>query len=151
MLTRDADVVYEIENQAFFEPWSKKNLIKDLEQNSFLNHYVYELDGKIVGFYIASHVMDEVEIFTIAVDKDYRQRGIGIKLLEHLIKESEKYAVAEIWLEVSTKNTAAISLYEKFGFEVMGVRKNYYQKLGEDAYNMVRKLNDRFLYNGDRN
>lgn len=136
----DTDRVYEIENQAFFEPWSKKSLIKDLETNTFLNHLVYEFDGKILGFYIASHVLDEVEIFTIAVDKDYQNKGIGSKLLDHLIDRSKVNDIKKIWLEVSTKNQAGISLYKKYGFKIMGLRKNYYQKLGEDAYNMLKEL-----------
>ena len=140
MEINDADSVYRIENQAFFEPWSKKSLIKDLESNSFLSHYVYEYEGRIVGFYIASHVLDEVEIFTIAVDSAYQNMGIGKAMLDHLIDISKIRNDKEIWLEVSTKNIAAINLYRKFDFKIIGIRKNYYQKLGEDAYNMVKEL-----------
>ncbi|WP_416334881.1 ribosomal protein S18-alanine N-acetyltransferase [Anaerococcus sp. DFU013_CI05] len=136
----DADEVYNIENQAFFEPWSKKNLIKDLKSNSFLNHYVAEVDGKVVGFYISSHVMDEAEIFTIAVNKKYKKMGIATALLNHLVETSLSKNIKEVWLEVSTNNIPAINLYKKFGFEIMGIRKNYYQKLGEDAYNMKKEL-----------
>ena len=136
----DANEVYDIENQAFFEPWSKKNLIKDLKSNTFLNHYVAEIDGKIVGFYISSHVLDQVEIFTIAVDHGFKKMGIATSLLNHSVETSLSNNMKEIWLEVSTKNTPAINLYKKFGFEVMGIRKNYYQKLGEDAYNMKKEL-----------
>ena len=136
----DTDVVYDIENQAFFEPWSKKNLIKDLESNSFLRHFVEEIDGRVVGFYISSHVLDEVEIFTIAVDSDYQRKDVASHLLKHLIFSSQMEEVKQIWLEVSTKNIAAINLYEKFGFKVMGLRKNYYQKTGEDAYNMLKEI-----------
>ena len=140
MQTSDIDRVYDIENQAFFEPWSKINLIKDLERNILLEHFVYEKDGEILGFYISSHVLDEVEIFTIAVDKKYRNFGIGSKLLDHLMLWSKDNKVRQIWLEVSTKNKAAIALYQKFGFKIMGLRKNYYQKLGEDAYNMLKEI-----------
>ena len=140
MQSYDVDRVYEIENQAFFEPWSKKNLIKELEANTFLSHFVYEKDGEILAFYIASHILDEVEIFTIAVDRNYQNLGIGSKLLDHLIGWAKDDDIKEIWLEVSTKNDAAISLYKKFDFKVMGLRKNYYQKLGEDAYNMMKEI-----------
>lgn len=140
MEIKDADSVYRIENQAFFEPWSKKSLLKELESNSFLSHYVYEYQGRVVGFYIASHVLDEVEIFTIAVDSAYQKMGIGKAMLNHLIDISKIRNDKEIWLEVSTKNIAAINLYRKFDFKIMGIRKNYYQKLGEDAYNMVKEL-----------
>ena len=140
MEIKDADQVYDIENQAFFEPWTKKRLIKDLESNSFLRHFVKEVDGRVVGFYISSHVLDEVEIFTIAVDPDYKKIGVATSLLNHLIDSSIRDKARGIWLEVSTKNLAAISLYKKFGFKIMGLRKNYYQKLGEDAYNMLKEL-----------
>ena len=106
----DADEVYNIENQAFFEPWSKKNLIKDLKSNSFLNHYVAEVDGKVVGFYISSHVMDEAEIFTIAVNKKYKKMGIATALLNHLVETSLSKNIKEVWLEVSTNNIPAINL-----------------------------------------
>ena len=140
MLVSDADAVYEIENEAFFEPWTKRGLIKDLEENSFLEHFVYEKDGQVVGFYIISKITDLVEIFTIAVKKEYRSEKIGSLLLEDIIRFSKANDVTEIWLEVSTKNLAAINLYEKFGFRIMGLRKNYYQKIGEDAYNMLKEL-----------
>ena len=140
MLLADADRVYQIENDSFFEPWTKKRLIKEFENNSFLRHFVYEKDGEVLGFYIISTIADLVEIFTIAVDKDHRGEGIGSMLLNHLINYAHQVGVTEIWLEASTKNIAAINLYQKYGFEIQTIRKNYYQKTGEDAYNMIRKM-----------
>ena len=136
----DLDRVYTIENQSFFEPWTKKKLLKDLEHNSFLKHYVYEEDGEVMGFLIFSYILDLVEIFTIAVAKEARSQGIGSRLLDFLMDWTFDRDVAEIWLEVSTKNDHAISLYKKYGFKIQQIRKNYYQKTGEDAYNMIRKL-----------
>lgn len=140
MILSDADKVYTIENDSFFEPWTKRRLIKEFEDNSFLKHFVYEKDGEILGFYIISTIADLVEIFTIAVDKDHRGEKIGSRLLDHLIKYAGKVGATEIWLEASTKNIAAINLYQKYGFEIQTIRKNYYQKTGEDAYNMIRKM-----------
>lgn len=140
MVLADADRVYQIENESFFEPWTKKRLIKEFEDNSFLKHFVYEKDGQIVGFYIISTIADLVEIFTIAVDKDHREEGIGSKLLDHLINYAKEVGASEIWLEASTKNIAAVNLYEKYGFNIQSIRKNYYQKTGEDAYNMIRTM-----------
>lgn len=140
MVLADADRVYQIENESFFEPWTKKRLIKEFEDNSFLKHFVYEKDGEILGFYIISNIADLVEIFTIAVDKGHREEGIGSKLLDHIINYAKENGASEIWLEVATKNIAAINLYQKYGFKVQTIRKNYYQKTGEDAYNMIRKM-----------
>ena len=140
MELKDADRVYQIENESFFEPWTKRRLLKEFEENSFLKHFVYEKDGEIVGFYIISCIADLVEIFTIAVDKNHREEGIGSALLEHLINFAEEVSASEIWLEASTKNIAAVNLYEKYGFNIQSIRKNYYQKTGEDAYNMIRTI-----------
>lgn len=140
MVLADADRVYQIENDSFFEPWTKKRLIKEFEDNSFLKHFVYEKDGEVVGFYIISTIADLVEIFTIAVDKDHREEGVGSKLLDHLINYAKEVGASEIWLEASTKNIAAVNLYEKYGFNIQSIRKNYYQKTGEDAYNMIRTM-----------
>lgn len=140
MELEDADRVYEIENDSFFEPWTKRRLLKEFEENSFLKHFVYEKDGEVVGFYIISCISDLVEIFTIAVDKNHRGQGIGSALLEHLINVAKEKNASEIWLEASTKNIAAVNLYEKYGFNIQSIRKNYYQKTGEDAYNMIRTI-----------
>lgn len=140
MNLEDADRVYQIENESFFEPWSKKRLLKEFEENFFLKHFVYEKDGKVIGFYIISCISDLVEIFTIAIDKDYRGQGIGSELLEHLIQVAKDNGAKEIWLEASTRNEAAVNLYQKYGFNIQSTRKNYYQKTGEDAYNMIRTL-----------
>lgn len=140
MILADADRVYQIENESFFEPWTKRRLIKEFEDNSFLKHFVYEKDGEVLGFYIISTIADLVEIFTIAVDKNHREEGIGSELLAHLINYAKEVGASEIWLEASTKNIAAVNLYQKYGFEIQTIRKNYYQKTGEDAYNMIRKM-----------
>lgn len=84
--------------------------------------------------------MDEVEIYTIAVDELYRGQKIASNMLEHLINFSREMKVSKIWLEVSTKNMPAINLYEKFGFEKIRLRKNYYSLTNEDAYIMLKEL-----------
>ena len=140
MQISDVDELYDIEKKSFANPWPKENLIKDLKTKPNLKHYIAEKDGKVVGFYIARQVLDQLELFSIAVDEGYKNLGIGTSLLSHLIEKSLANNIKEIWLEVSTINTPAINLYKSFGFEVMGIRKNYYQKLGQDAYNMKKEL-----------
>lgn len=140
MQLEDVDRVYEIENESFFQPWSKKTLIKDLKDNRHLEHYVYLEEGIIIGFYIVSFIMDEAEIFTIAVKKEYRNKFIASKMLEDLINKSRCKNISKIFLEVSTKNENALKLYKKFNFEKVGIRKNYYQLINEDAYIMRKDI-----------
>lgn len=140
MTLEDIDQVYFIENQSFFEPWSKETLINEMQINKFLDHYVFEVNDEILGFYIANYILDEAELYTLAVREDARGLGIGGKLLGHLEDESKKKHMKKIFLEVSTKNEKAIRLYSKFSFKKVGLRKNYYSKTNEDAYVMRKDI-----------
>lgn len=140
MTVADTDKVYRIETSSFFRPMPKKDLVSDIEKNKHKRHFVYEKNGETVGFYIISKILDEVEIYTIAVDELYRGQKIASNMLEHLINFSKEMKVSKIWLEVSTKNMPAINLYEKFGFEKIRLRKNYYSLTNEDAYIMLKEL-----------
>ena len=112
----------------------------DIEKNKHKRHFVYEKSGETVGFYIISKILDEVEIYTIAVDEKNRGQKIASYMLEHLINSSRNLKISKIWLEVSTKNIPAINLYEKFGFEKIRLRKNYYSLTHEDAFIMLKEL-----------
>lgn len=140
MTVADTDKVYRIETSSFFRPMPKKDLVNDIEKNKHKIHFVYEKNGETVGFYIISKILDEVEIYTIAVDELYRGQKIASNMLEHLINFSKEMKVSKIWLEVSTKNMPAINLYEKFGFEKIRLRKNYYSLTNEDAFIMLKEL-----------
>lgn len=140
MTMDDINQVYFIENQSFFEPWSKETLLKEMQVNKFLEYYVYEEGGEVLGFYIANYILDEAELYTLAVREDSRKNGIGGELLGHLEKRSRIKKMKKIFLEVSTKNEKAIKLYSKFSFKVVGLRKNYYSKTNEDAYIMRKDI-----------
>ena len=70
----------------------------------------------------------------VAVLKAYQGRGYASQLMKHLEDRSEP-----IFLEVRTSNQAAQALYKKFGFESLGIRKNYYHEPQEDAVIMRRE------------
>lgn len=83
---------------------------------------------KLVGYLMVSHLSDESEILTFGVKHDYRHQGIGTLLLEnyiHLMKH--EWHCHTCHLEVRESNHAAISLYQKLGFVVTGVRRDYYE------------------------
>lgn len=79
----------------------------------------------------------EFEVHTIAVATQYQRRGVGRVLMEQLVAAADRYD-GQMFLEVRTDNTAAIALYEDFGFQRLGVRTGYYQPSGADAYTMMR-------------
>ncbi|MGI8519395.1 MAG: ribosomal protein S18-alanine N-acetyltransferase, partial [Actinomycetota bacterium] len=79
----------------------------------------------------------EAHVTNIAVDPDRHGRKVGTRLLLALVTESLARGCTQISLEVRVTNSAAQAMYDKFGFEVTGVRKGYYIETNEDAYVMV--------------
>ena len=85
------------------------------------------------GFWL---MVDEAHISTIASHKDWRRHGVGELLLASLIDQATELGAHAVTLEVRVSNTAAQSLYQKYGMTVEGKRKKYYSDNGEDAYIM---------------
>ncbi|NET36362.1 MAG: ribosomal protein S18-alanine N-acetyltransferase [Cyanothece sp. SIO1E1] len=78
-------------------------------------------------------ILDEAHITILAVDPDWRHRGLGQILLWALLSRARQRHMARATLEVRISNQAALNLYDKFGFRIAGRRRGYYQDNGEDA------------------
>ena len=85
-----------------------------------------------------SVVQDEAEIIDIRVGERYRRTGIGESLLTQSFEKLRLSKIRSVFLEVRSTNTAALALYEKLGFAMMGRRENYYKTATgrEDALTM---------------
>ena len=131
----------EIEKEAFDMPWTENMFIPEV--NSENATYVVGTRGEEVICYGGFHtVLDEAHITNIAVKSTSRGKGIGRFLFATLLAKAKEAGAKLVTLEVKTTNTAAISLYESFGFKVAGVRKRYYNNL-YDAYVMWLDLEER--------
>jgi [ribosomal protein S18]-alanine N-acetyltransferase len=75
---------------------------------------------------------------TIGVTSGNQRKGIGTELLLAMLGEARKRGATQVDLEVRADNAVAIALYEKHGFESLGVRRGYYQPSGADALVMRR-------------
>ncbi|MCF8474388.1 MAG: ribosomal protein S18-alanine N-acetyltransferase [Emcibacter sp.] len=87
-------------------------------------------EDKPIAFLLWRAVLDEAEILMICVLPEYRGRGHGGKMLEVLYDNLAIEGVHEVFLEVSENNKAAIALYQKNAFKIVGRRKNYYGDKG---------------------
>jgi len=133
----------ELEKQLFTgdDPWSERIFLSELRHAH--NHYfgAYTDDDTLVGYgglAVNGRAPDfETEVHTIGVDTAWQGKGLGKALLRAMLRIADRFH-APVFLEVRTDNTAAISLYTAHGFEQLGLRKNYYQPSGADAYTMVR-------------
>ncbi|WP_163102975.1 ribosomal protein S18-alanine N-acetyltransferase [Peribacillus alkalitolerans] len=133
MTDRDLEDVLELEHQSFTLPWSKEAFYNELHHNQHAIYVVIEDKGKIVGYCGTWLIIDEAHITNIAILPSYRGRGLGEKLLTHMMNVTRSRNVVTMTLEVRVSNLVAQSLYEKLGFKKGGIRKNYYSDNGEDA------------------
>ena len=124
MTLADLPDVMEIENRAYQYPWTK-GIFNDCLIARY-DSFVCEDKEKIIGYAILDVAVDEAHILNLCVDPSEQGKGLGHMMLEHLIAIAQKKFADFIMLEVRPSNKAAISLYEKWGFNEIGVRKNYY-------------------------
>lgn len=113
----------EIEKKCLDTAWSE-NQISNLPDGAV--YLVAREDGEILGIASMYCVFDEGQIMNIAVDPNFRRRGIGKALLELLCEIAFERKCVSIVLEVALDNENAILLYEKCGFEKAGKRKGFF-------------------------
>ncbi len=97
----------------------------------------------LVGFAIARVVIGLAELELIVIEEAYRRQGIGSALLAAVLERSRQAGARRLELEVRAGNRAAISLYERAGFVLDGVRRSYYKQPPEDALLMSLLLDFR--------
>ena len=94
---------------------------------------VADYKGLTIGYIVSCREDKKLHVHSVAVIEGFRGKGIGRMLFEETIRQARARGIGVIFLEVSTRNDAAIRLYEKMGFRRVGVRENYYAD-GSDAY-----------------
>jgi ribosomal-protein-alanine N-acetyltransferase len=134
------DAVLAVERASFTSPWTREMYEAELKNPGFSFFFLArcEQDG-VVGFCSFWRVVDELHINNLAVMPDRRREGIGSALLAHVVREGRKLGATRATLEVRRSNEIARHLYERFGFAVAGVRRNYYNHPVEDALVLWRE------------
>lgn len=140
---READLatIVEIENISFSTPWSSYSFKKEIYKPYSIPK-VAVINNRIVGYICVERIIDEAHILNLAVHPDFRKMGIGSLLVSNILDELRTTGCRYVYLEVRASNVAAKKLYERFGFEVIGIRKHYYIHPEEDAYVMMLELNE---------
>jgi ribosomal-protein-alanine N-acetyltransferase len=137
----DIQAVMAIDRLSFPLPWSKSMYRFELKENHSARLFVAARQSasgrQLVGYVGFWFIIDEAHISTLAVHPDVRKRGIGAELLKAAMRRAIALGAETVTLEVRASNKAAIRLYEKFGFEVVGRRRRYYRDNNEDALLMA--------------
>ena len=97
-------------------------------------------EGELIGYLVASWVLDEGSILKFGVAAKSRRLGVGRQLLNWGLEQLYFNGVKSVWLEVRVSNEPAQRLYLSEGFDSVGLRKGYYSDNGEDALVMKREF-----------
>jgi ribosomal-protein-alanine N-acetyltransferase len=125
MMEMDLPEVAAIEQKSYAFPWSE-NIFRDCLRVGYTCRAL-DLAGQIIGYGVMSLGAGEAHILNLCVREEFRIVGFGRRLLEHMLERAAASGISEAFLEVRPSNLAAIRLYQRLGFEQIGVRRGYYQ------------------------
>lgn len=137
----DLDEVMRIERLSFPNPWTRgmfESELKNPVSSALAARAVGKAAGGIIAYCVFWIVQGEAHILNLAVDPDWRRKGVAVTLLQSILDYMRPRTVFEVFLEVRTSNIAAIRLYKGLGFREAYVRKKYYGD--EDAIVMSLEM-----------
>lgn len=156
MTLSDLDQVMAIEQATFSLPWSKRAYRYELVENEHSTMLVVRPAPQLVGhtakwlrsLHLANPgpvlgyagfwlLVEDAHVATIAIDPDWRRRGLGEFLLASLLERARALGAQRATLEVRVSNRAAQALYVKYGFQIVERRRRYYSDNNEDGYLMA--------------
>ena len=135
----DIPKIAALEQVCFSDAWTQEAFVAAFS-SPFFHGVLIEEDGEIIAYACESVLFEDAEIENVAVAPAFRKRGLGRTLMENLESVALRLGAEQMFLEVRVSNEPALTLYKKFGFEPLRVRKKYYAD-GEDALVMKKDLN----------
>lgn len=125
--------VMAIERQAYTRPWSPNLFVAEMTEPNNRCYLVARMDREVAAYGGMICYGEEAHITNIAVDPERQRSGLATRLLYELTLQAIEMGGHAISLEVRVTNWGAQRLYGRFGYHPVGIRRNYYQELQEDA------------------
>lgn len=130
-----------IQAESFPIPWTERQYRDEMALRwSHTTGLKDPATGEVLAVATWWTVGDELNLLNFASASAHRRRGLGRRLLTHVLAEGAREGCTQALLEVRAGNAAALRFYQRFGFEPIGERKRYYRDNGEDALVMRRSL-----------
>ena len=133
----DVACLLEIESSCFRNPWRIEHFTSAISSSS-MDIYICRRNGAPAGYVVLSRLNKIMVIANLAVSPGHRRKGLGAMLLEFGLQYGRKNHCAYSILDVRQSNKAAINLYQKAGFLIIGSNREYYQNPCEDSFIMGR-------------
>lgn len=133
---RDLPDFVDIERGSFSDPWSRASFLTLLNDCC----WTAESDGRVVGYLIGRTAGDEAEVLNLAVEAEWRRRGVATALLAMAFDRFRVGGAENVYLEVRAANRDAQAFYKRLGFAEQGTRRQYYDTPPDDAVVMGRPI-----------
>ena len=125
MTVGELDAVVAIEAAAYPFPWTRGNFIDSIAAG-YLARVLFSERQRVAGYFVAMHGVDEMHLLNLTVAPAEQSRGHGRVMLDELVALCRERGARQLWLEVRQSNERARSLYLRYGFRQVGVRRGYY-------------------------
>ena len=141
MLQSDVGAVAAIEAGAYEFPWAPQ-IFRDCLAAGHKCWVLQAGDGELLGYGILSAGAEEAHLLNLCVSPTQQRRGLGTRMLRHMLELAHTCRARRIFLEVRPSNPGAHRMYERAGFNEIGRRPNYYpaRRGREDAIVMAMEL-----------
>jgi ribosomal-protein-alanine N-acetyltransferase len=142
MKGRDIPYILEIENVSFPNPWHEMTFRGEICNQPVSSAFVivYKPQKKVIGYLVFWQIKEQMQINNIAIHPDFRRMGIAEAVMQKVLSEIRLERTKFVTLEVRPSNIAARYLYNKLGFDVLGIKEDYYHNPLEPALVMGKKL-----------
>lgn len=137
MTLAEVPAVHRIERASFPVPWPDYAFRQEIQNNRLAHYLVVKIGERTVAYGGLWMMVDEAHITTFAVLPEWRRQGIGARLMVELTRVARDLNARVMTLEVRLSNEAARALYQRFGFQPVGIRPRYYSDNAEDALIMT--------------
>jgi ribosomal-protein-alanine N-acetyltransferase len=130
----DLAEVQAAENEIYPFPWTAGNF-QDSLRSGHCAWTMRDADGTLIAYGVLMLALDEAHLLNLSVSRRYHRLGYGWRMLEWMAQQARDHGARTMLLEVRPSNAPARRLYERYGFERIGVRHGYYPTHGgrEDA------------------
>ena len=134
MVEKDLDEVAAAEGEIYPFPWTRGNFVDALPAG-YSAWVLRDAEGRVAAYSVMMMALDEAHLLNISVARHAQRTGLGWRTLDWMADVARGHGGRTMLLEVRPSNHVALRLYERYGFERIGVRRGYYPAHGgrEDA------------------
>lgn len=125
MTVDDLNLVQAIEDDVYPFPWTRGNFLDSL-YSGYDTWVLRDGANGLAGYFLLMLAVDEAHLLNVSVRRDLHGCGVGRLMLDKVVSLSRQLRMMSVLLEVRPSNLRALQIYERYGFQKIGLRKSYY-------------------------